>query len=82
MKRNRTKRLQCNAYFSLIALLILSCFCKPATCFASGLTDSGIYVIPYPQKVTIGGEPFYFSDDVRIVLEKNHSQGVNLQRMS
>jgi len=75
MKRNRTKRLQCNAYFSLIALLILSCFCKPATCFASGLTDSGIYVIPYPQKVTIGGEPFYFSDDVRIVLEKNHSQG-------
>ena len=43
------------------------------TCMATGLTDSGLYVIPYPQKVIIGGNNFNFDNSLNIVLDKNHS---------
>ena len=40
---------------------------------ATGLSDSGLYVIPYPQEVIMGGENFNFDNALNIVLDKNHS---------
>lgn len=40
---------------------------------ASDLSDSGLYVIPYPQQVIIGGDNFIFNNQLNIVLDKKHS---------
>ena len=40
---------------------------------ATELSDLGIYIIPYPQKVVIGGNSFSFSGTVTIVLDKHPS---------
>lgn len=48
-------------------------FSVPVKCIAEGLTDLGLYVIPYPQQVTLGGDAFIFKNDLNIVLNKNHS---------
>ncbi|MEO8763279.1 MAG: beta-N-acetylhexosaminidase [Ginsengibacter sp.] len=48
-------------------------FLMPKNCLATALADSGIYVIPYPQKVVIGGDNFNFKNSITIVLDKNHS---------
>lgn len=48
-------------------------FLVPANCRATELSDSGIYVIPYPQQVDMGGENFIFFNSLNIVLDKNHS---------
>ena len=45
----------------------------PVKGVATGLFDSGLYVIPYPQKVVIGGDNFNFNNSLNIVLDKNHS---------
>ena len=37
------------------------------------LLDSGIYVIPYPQKVQVSGEPFHFDGEINIAIDKNAS---------
>ena len=56
--------------FLFIILLYLLC---PAICIASELSDSGLYVIPYPQKVVMGGDNFNFDNHLNIFLDKNHS---------
>jgi hexosaminidase len=48
-------------------------FLVPVTCMATELSDSGLYIIPYPQKVVIGGDNFSFNNSLNIVLDKNHS---------
>ena len=58
--------------FSLISMLICSLF--PTLSRATGLVDSGLYVIPYPQQVLFGGDAFIFQSDLNIVLEKDHSK--------
>ena len=58
--------------FSLISMLIYSLF--PTLSRATGLVDSGLYVIPYPQQVLFGGDAFMFQSDLNIVLDKDHSK--------
>lgn len=41
---------------------------------ATELSDSGLYVIPYPQQVAMGGDNFSFSNNLSIVLDKNYSK--------
>lgn len=40
---------------------------------ATELSDLGLYVLPYPQQVTVGGDAFSFNSNLTIVLNKNHS---------
>jgi len=58
--------------FSLISMLIYSLF--PTLSRATGLVDSGLYIIPYPQQVLFGGDAFMFQSDLNIVLDKDHSK--------
>ena len=58
--------------FSLISMLICSLF--PTLSRATGLVDSGLYIIPYPQQVLFGGDAFMFQSDLNIVLDKDHSK--------
>ena len=58
--------------FSLISMLIYSLF--PTLSRATGLVDSGLYIIPYPQQVLFGGDAFMFQNDLNIVLDKDHSK--------
>ena len=58
--------------FSLISMLI--CSLLPTLSRATGLVDSGLYVIPYPQQVLFGGDAFMFQSDLNIVLDKDHSK--------
>jgi len=58
--------------FSLISMLICSLF--PTLSRATGLIDSGLYIIPYPQQVLFGGDAFMFQSDLNIVLDKDHSK--------
>src|SRR5258708_2994198 len=62
-------RLICINFLFTVFLYLLS----PATCLATGLFDSGLYVIPYPQKVVMDGDNFNFDNSLNIVLDKNHS---------
>ncbi len=48
-------------------------FLIPDKVVASDLKDLGLYVLPYPQEVSIKGESFVFKNDLHIVLNKNHS---------
>src|SRR5579862_5631894 len=59
--------------FVLISFATLLYILFPVSGMATGLADSGLYVIPYPQKVVIGGDDFSFNNSVNIVLDKNHS---------
>ncbi len=38
------------------------------------LSSLGLHVIPYPQEVLLGGQPFVFGNQLNIVLDKNHSE--------
>ena len=58
--------------FSLISMLI--CSLLPTLSRATGLVDSGLYVIPYPQQVLFGGDAFIFQSELNIVLDKDHSK--------
>ena len=58
--------------FSLISMLI--CSLLPTLSRATGLVDSGLYIIPYPQQVLFGGDAFMFQSDLNIVLDKDHSK--------
>ena len=58
--------------FSLISMLIYSLF--PTLSRATGLVDSGLYIIPYPQQVLFGGDAFIFQSELNIVLDKDHSK--------
>src|SRR5204863_2693432 len=57
--------------FLLSAILY---FLVPAKCMATDLSDSGLYVIPYPQQVIMGGDNFTISNNLNIVLDKNYSK--------
>ena len=59
----------------LLSFFTLLYFLFPVNSVAGGLTDSGLYVIPYPQKVTMIGNNFNFNNSLNIVLDKNHSAG-------
>lgn len=66
-----------NIYYSIFNILpkaaICLCFLAPVKCLATPLSDSDLYVIPYPQKVVIEGESFSFNNSLDIVLDENHS---------
>ncbi len=48
--------------FRIPVLSMLCCFCYPLPAPATGQTtalfNEGIYLIPYPQEVNLGGEDF------------------------
>ncbi len=54
-------------------LSIFLYFVAMIQCSASDLSDLGLYVIPYPQQVVVGGSDFVFNGYLNIVLDKNHS---------
>ena len=57
--------------FLILAVSILSGgFCNS---FASELSEMGLNVIPYPRQVKTGGPDFVFSNELTIVLDKDHS---------
>lgn len=43
-------------------------------CMASELSNLGLHVIPYPQKVEIGGDDFVLQSPVNIALDKNSTK--------
>ncbi|WP_018616916.1 hypothetical protein [Segetibacter koreensis] len=55
----------------LLFIFLYSFF--PVECKATVLSDLGLYVIPYPQKVVADGENFIFKNALNIVLDKNPS---------
>ena len=57
----------------ILVFCFLCCALFPGHGKASELLDSGLYVIPYPQKVVMGGNSFIFSGSLNIVLDKKHS---------
>ena len=56
-----------------VSLAFLFLFLFSYRCIATELSDAGLYVLPYPQQVTIGGDAFIVNNDLTIVLNKNHS---------
>jgi len=58
----------------LSALLIVFSNQMPATASANALLNKGIYLIPHPQEVNLGGEDFILDREVTIVLDKNASE--------
>ncbi len=67
--KTKTARLVLKSALLSIFLYLL----VPVKCLAADLSDSALYVIPYPQQVTITGDNFIFSNSLNIVLSKNHS---------
>ncbi|MCK4990554.1 MAG: hypothetical protein KAS29_08715, partial [Bacteroidales bacterium] len=60
------------SHFINLALLFLSLSyatfgAEPTT----ALYNEGIYLIPYPQEVILGGEDFVLSVEVSVVLDRN-----------
>ena len=58
------------------SLLLTSLFlCLSIATFAgeptTALYNEGIYLIPYPQEVTLGGEEFLLGEEVSVVLDRN-----------
>ena len=62
--------------FPILMTCFLFSFFLPAkqTLFASDLSQLGLHVIPYPHEVYPGGTDFFFSDELTIVLDANHSE--------
>ena len=58
-------------FFLILAVSILSGGFYNS--FASELSEMGLNVIPYPQQVKTGGVDFTFSNELTIVLDKDHS---------
>ncbi|MEO8763278.1 MAG: glycoside hydrolase family 20 zincin-like fold domain-containing protein [Ginsengibacter sp.] len=56
-----------------LLIITIFYFLVPKNAHATGLTDAGLYVIPYPQKVVIEGDNFIFNNSLHVVLDKNHS---------
>ncbi|MCF6332319.1 MAG: beta-N-acetylhexosaminidase [Draconibacterium sp.] len=42
--------------------------------YSTDLFDLGLYVIPYPQQVMLGGDDFIFTDDLTVVLDKDATE--------
>jgi len=57
----------------LSTLLFLIFGQMPAAGSANDLLNAGIYLIPHPQEVSLGGEDFILDREVTIVLDKNAS---------
>lgn len=62
------KTLFIKTFFSFVFLFSFS-----VNSFATKLSDIGLYVLPYPQEVSIRGDAFVFTSNLTIVLNKNHS---------
>ena len=45
--------------------------CLPA--LGTELSNTGLYVIPYPQQLKLGSKDFRLDNKLKIVLDKNHS---------
>jgi len=60
--------------FKVILLCTVIYFIAPLKCMATGLTDSGLYIIPYPQQVIMGGDNYTFNNNLNVVLDKNYSE--------
>lgn len=54
-------------------LLIFLYFISYIKCNATELSDLGLYVIPYPQQVTINGESFDVKGELNIILSDNYT---------
>ncbi len=57
-----------SALLSIVINLLI-----PLICLANEPADSAVRVIPYPQRLTLTGDDFIFSNPLAIVLSKNHS---------
>ena len=68
MKRNRKLPI----YLTLILALIFELL--PFVANASELSYLGLHVIPYPQKVELGGADFILQNKLTIVLDKNATE--------
>ncbi|MEE9463398.1 MAG: beta-N-acetylhexosaminidase, partial [Bacteroidales bacterium] len=61
-------------FFAILSSLLLLLFnAIPAASQTSALLNEGIYLIPHPQEVSLGGEDFILDDELTIVLDKNAS---------
>lgn len=69
-----TRKIKDDNSYLFTGFLSFFFFLATATkCIATDLSDLGLYVLPYPQQVSIGGDAFVFNNDLNIVLNKNHS---------
>ena len=60
--------------FATMLALSALCLLSAAPADGSELWSEGISLIPYPQQVRLGGEPFVFSGETPIVLDTNASE--------
>ncbi len=60
------------SFLSLLLLLILFQFFSLKS-YSTELFDLGLYVIPYPQQVTLGGDDFMLTNNFTLVLDENSS---------
>jgi hexosaminidase len=58
----------------LSILLFLCCGQVPAAVPATPLHNAGIFLIPYPQEVSLGGEDFILDRKMTILLDRNASE--------
>ncbi len=74
---NKTKSLNAGVQRILkkvVSIAFLSILLSSVVVSASDLSNLGIHVIPYPQQVILGGDDFIISNNVTILLDKNHSE--------
>jgi hypothetical protein len=57
----------------LSSLLLFLSFVAPAAEATTSLVNDGIYLIPHPQEVSLGGENFILDRELTIVLDRNAS---------
>ena len=69
----RNQKLLSKPFLSFFLLLFIFQFFS-LNSYSTDLFDLGLYVIPYPQQVTIGGEDFTLSNNFTIVLDENSSE--------
>lgn len=69
----RNSKLFRKPFLSFLLLLFIFQFFGLKS-YSTDLFDIGLYVIPYPQQVTIGGEDFVLTNNFTIVLDKKSSE--------
>ena len=68
---NLVLKTQYSRLFLLSSLLLLFSCTAPETETTTALFNEGIYLIPYPQEVSLGGEDFTLGAELSVVLDKD-----------
>jgi len=58
-------------FFSVILMISMEGIAAETS---TALFEAGIYLIPYPQEVTLGGDDFNISNELSVVLDRNASE--------